>query len=435
MAEQSSSLNGKKIFIVWLPLAAMWLIMGIEQPLIAAFIARMEDAKINLAAFGVTFSLALIIESPIIQMLAASTALSGRAANYRKLLSFMHILALLLTAVHLIVSIPSVYGFVIEKIIGAPPELTEESRKAFFWMFPWTAAVGYRRLWQGVLIRYKHTKVIPITMVLRICASFIVLVAGLSTGFAEGAVCGALALTAGVCVGALSAFLYARPVIKHRIYGLGKNNDGEDEEEISYHSLIRFYLPLVATSAIMLALRPIQTLGIARAPEALDSLAVWPVILGFLFIFNSVALSLQEVIIALCKNDEDARITKQFVIRVAGSMLLIYLAIALSPLRSVWFRTVAGLSEDLMPYVTAPVLIIALSPALVSILSYYRGIRVWKKQTIRITYGVIINFFCLVIILFAGAALFPVPGVVTAAISVVAAFAAETWYQWRTSLL
>ncbi len=434
MFEQHSSLNGKKIFIVWLPLAAMWLIMGIEQPLIAAFIARMEEAKINLAAFGVTFSLALIIESPIIQMLAASTALSGRPANYRKLLSFMHILALLLTAVHLLVSIPSVYGFVIEKIIGAPPELTESSRKAFFWMFPWAAAVGYRRLWQGVLIRYKHTKVIPITMVLRICASFIVLVIGLITGFTEGAVCGALALTAGVCVGAIFAYLYARPVIKRRIYGKEQNNDSE-EEEISYHSLVRFYLPLVATSAIMLALRPIQTLGIARAPAALDSLAVWPVILGFLFIFNSVALSLQEVIIALCKNEADARITKKFVIRISGFMLLLYLAIAVSPLRTLWFRSVAGLSPDLISYVTAPVLIIALSPSLVSILSYYRGIRVWKKQTIRITYGVIINFLCLVIILFAGAAFLPVPGVVTAAVSVVAAFAAETWYQWRTSLL
>ncbi|GAH54458.1 unnamed protein product, partial [marine sediment metagenome] len=35
----------------------MWLTMGIEQPLLTAFIERLPEARENLAAFGITFSL------------------------------------------------------------------------------------------------------------------------------------------------------------------------------------------------------------------------------------------------------------------------------------------------------------------------------------------------------------------------------------------
>ena len=59
------------------PLAASWALMGIELPLVAAVMARFPEPDINLAAYGgIVFPLALIIEAPIIMLLAASTALS-----------------------------------------------------------------------------------------------------------------------------------------------------------------------------------------------------------------------------------------------------------------------------------------------------------------------------------------------------------------------
>ena len=50
--------------------------MGAEGPAIAAVVARLPNPRINLAAYGgIVFPLALIIESPIIMLLAASVAL------------------------------------------------------------------------------------------------------------------------------------------------------------------------------------------------------------------------------------------------------------------------------------------------------------------------------------------------------------------------
>ncbi len=65
----------RRILTFWLPLLATWQMMSIEGPFLAAIIARIPDAKFNLAASGVAFSLSLIIESPIIMIMTVSTAL------------------------------------------------------------------------------------------------------------------------------------------------------------------------------------------------------------------------------------------------------------------------------------------------------------------------------------------------------------------------
>ena len=80
----------RRILHTWWPLAASWLLMGAELPAISAVVARLENPEINLAAYGgIVFPLALIIGSPIIMLLAASTALSRDWASYRKLYRFM----------------------------------------------------------------------------------------------------------------------------------------------------------------------------------------------------------------------------------------------------------------------------------------------------------------------------------------------------------
>ena len=68
--------------------------MGAELPALSAVIARLPNPVVNLAAYGgVVFPLALIIESPIIMLLAASTALCKDWASYRKLYRFMMVAA------------------------------------------------------------------------------------------------------------------------------------------------------------------------------------------------------------------------------------------------------------------------------------------------------------------------------------------------------
>ena len=86
----STPLSQKKIFNTWWPLAMSWLLMALELPALSAVIARLEDPEIHLAAYGgVVFPIALIIEAPVIMLLAASTALSKDWASYSLLRNYM----------------------------------------------------------------------------------------------------------------------------------------------------------------------------------------------------------------------------------------------------------------------------------------------------------------------------------------------------------
>ena len=50
----------------------MWLIMSIEGPNLTSLITPMHQQEYNLAAYGVAFSIALIVEFPIMMLLSAS---------------------------------------------------------------------------------------------------------------------------------------------------------------------------------------------------------------------------------------------------------------------------------------------------------------------------------------------------------------------------
>jgi hypothetical protein len=56
----------RSILAFWLPLAATWLMMGVEGPYLAAIVARLGSPVENLAAFGVAFSLTWLVESPVL---------------------------------------------------------------------------------------------------------------------------------------------------------------------------------------------------------------------------------------------------------------------------------------------------------------------------------------------------------------------------------
>ncbi|TVQ40888.1 MAG: hypothetical protein EA384_01630 [Spirochaetaceae bacterium] len=412
------------IFVFWSPLAVMWIMMAVEQPAMAAVIARLPDATANLAAFGVAFSVALVIESPILQLLSAATALAGDRLQYRRLLSLMHLLAAVLTALHLLVAATPLYALLVGRLLGVPDAIVELSRVTFLAMLPFTAAVGYRRLWQGVLIRYGRTAVIPATMLARLLATGAVLAAGYTTRFAAGALVAAVALIAGVTAGALAAFLYCRPVIRR---DMPVPEPGA--LPMSWRSLLHFYVPLSVTSVVFLASQPLLTFGMARSAFPLQSLAVWPVINGFMFLFNSPAISYQEAVIALLGRGSSAHASlRRFSFVLGISVSLFFLLVALTPAGEIWFRGVAGLSAELLPFTRAPLRILWLIPALITAKSWFRGRLVHYRRTSALAHAVAIHSLVLLTAMLVGPVVLRVTGTLLAALGLCTALGVEAGY-------
>ena len=420
---KTTPMSYSRIFWFWIPLAAMWFMMAVEQPLIASFIARMPDPKLNLAAYGVVFSIALIIESPVIMLLAAGTALSRGATSYRRLVRFSHLMIGGLTALHLLIGLTPLFDLILLGVIGVPSPVAELGRNAFLVITPWSAAVGYRRLWQGVLIRHDRTGVVPITIAVRLAVTAVLLMIGYILSRHSGVLVGAAGLSGGVIAAAAAAYLFARPVVRQNLH-----DSLPEKDPLPWRELFAFYVPLALTSLILLAARPLLTIAISRLPRALDSLAVWPVLLSVSFLGQSIAMSYQEVGIALLQDRRSFAMLQRFARMLGIMMLLVFAAFALSPLAEIWFRRVAGLSAVLTQLTRLPMIFIAVLPAVGSLISWKRGILVIANRTPAITRSVVVNLIVLGALLIVLGYTLPVNGALIAAIAYAGSVIAEWLY-------
>ena len=411
-----------RVFWFYLPLAAMWLTMGVEQPVITAFIGRLPDEELNLAAFGVAFTMGLLIEAPVIMLLTAGTALADSRANYARLLRFTHILAASLTALHALVGFTPLHRVVIGWFVGAQEELITPVRDAFVLMTPWTASIAYRRLWQGVLIRFRRTVVVPIAMIARLVAVCGVLILGFGTGV-PGAVLGALSLSCGVIASAAATYAFCAPVLK-RMPG------SSTSEPIAWKELLHFYAPLALTSLLTLGRRPILTMGMARSLQALASLAVWPVVTSVLFIIGSLAIASQEVVVALRDEERSFDALQRFTRGLSLCLVGMLALFAFTPLARLWFAHVADLDAQLVALAGAPMMLLCVVPGLDTMLAWNRGLLVHERRTSTISWAVALNLAVLLGTLFGLIAVTELTGATVAAVSLAAALGLEAVFLW-----
>jgi progressive ankylosis protein len=387
------------IFRFWAPLAAQWFMMASESPFLAAVIARMAEPMYNLAAYGVAYALAILVESPVIMLMSASTALVEDARSYRRLRAFAMMLNAGATAMLLLMLIPAVYDGLMSSLLGLPEEVSSRVYGALWILLPWPAAIGYRRFLHGVLIRSGRTRLVAYGTAVRLTAMFVTALAMFAWGRVPGAWVGAAALSVGVCVEAIAARFMAAAAVRELLHG---------EEPIraplapaprvrgfgwigrislrGYSDISRFYFPLALTSLIALTVHPMLTFFMGRAPFPVESLAVFPVVHALAFFFRTPAFSFQEAAIALVgKRLEHARKLGAFAgILALGSSVALAL-VAFTPAATFWFETVSGLPPELAAYAYLPIAILVPLPAVAIFLSFQQALLVQGRRTRAIT--------------------------------------------------
>jgi len=193
-----------------------------------------------------------------------------------------------------------------------------------------------------------------------------------------------VALIAGVTAGMSAAYMFSRPVLRSL-------EDEAPEKRFSWHYLLTFYYPLLLTSVITFLARPILNYGIARAALPLESLAVWPVVLSVMFLFRSLALSFQEVAVALLKEAGHVAPLRRFARRLSLGTGVLFFLFVFAPTGRLWFKHVAGLEADLLSLTYIPALIVTLVPVLGAFLSWYRGLLIYSGKTKYIARAVFLN--------------------------------------------
>ncbi|UCF20714.1 MAG: hypothetical protein JSU87_04700 [Gemmatimonadota bacterium] len=392
--------SARSIFIFWVPLAATWLMMALEGPFLAAVIARLADPKFNLAAYGVAFAFALLVEAPVIMIMSASTALVEDAGSYRKLRNYTYALNAGITALMLVVIVPPIFYFLAETLIGLPENVARLTHVALLFLIPWPAAIGYRRFFQGLLIRAGLTRLVAYGTVVRLSSMALTALALYVTVKPAGAYLGAIALSAGVCGEALAARLMAVGTVRRLLATTA--DIARTEKPLDYRGITVFYVPLALTSILGLAVQPMVTFFMGRAPHPVESLAVLPVVISLSFVFRAMGLSYQEVAIALMgKRFEHARELGRFALILGLASSLGLALIGFTPLARFWFETVSGLTRELAAFAVPPTRILAILPGLSVLLSYQRAILVQGRFTGPITTSTAIEVVGILVVLLA----------------------------------
>jgi hypothetical protein len=419
----------KRVFETWWPLAASWILMAMELPVVSAVIARLAEPEINLAAYGgVVFPLALIIESPVIMLLAASTTLSKDTASYQKIRRFMLVTSAALSVLHVLVAFTPLYYFVVEGLLGAPQEIIEPARIGLQIMLPWTWAIAYRRFNQGVLIRFGHSRTVGVGTLIRLAGNWLVLIAGYLHGGFAGIVVGASAVAFGVTAEAIYVGFTVRPVVQGQL----ARAEAVDPP-LDLRTFLAFYIPLALTSLLNLLANPINTAAISRMPEALVSLAVWPVLSGMVFIWRSMGFAYNEVVVALLDEQNFYPSLKRFTLLLASATTLGLLLITATPLSRLWFEGVSALDPQLADLARSALWFALPLPALNVSLSWFQGTILHGRRTRFITEAVVVYLLTSAVVLGSGVIAGKAPGLYVGISALTLSVFTQTLWLWLRS--
>jgi len=366
----------RRVIKTWWPLAASWLLMSVEIPALSAVMARLANPEINLAAYGgIVFPLSLIVETPIIMLLSASTALCKDWATYKKLYWFMMFSAAFLTLLHILIAFSPIYYFVARTLLGVPEAVVESGRLGLMLMTPWTWSIAYRRFHQGILIRFGYSDAVGLGTVVRLTGGGIILVAGFLVGSIQGVVVGAVAQAVGVVSEAVFIGLRVRPVLNFEL------KHAPAGEPLKWKSFANFYVPLAMTSFLGLLWQPLGSAALSRMQDPLTSLAVWPVAAGLVTLFRSAGFAMNEVVVALLDRVGSYVSLRRFTFWLAAILTLLQVVALVTPAAMFWFAGVSALPQNLANLAWNAFWLAVPMAALTVFQSWFQGAILYGRQT------------------------------------------------------
>jgi hypothetical protein len=372
------------------------------------------------------------VEAPVIMMMTASTSLVKDYQSLQKLRQYTWMLNGVITIAMLILIIPKIFFFITIDLIGLPENVAKLTHVATIILLPWPGAIGFRRFYQGVLIRNHATRRVAFGTGIRLISMASTALGLFVFTKLPGVYIGTAALSAGVTVEAISTRIMVGKILG-RIKA-APDIRAEKEAPLTFKFINKFYYPLALTSMLTLGVHPLITFFIGKSHMALESLAVLPVVSSFLFLFRGVGLSFQEAAITMLGSSKaNDRVIYKFATALGATLAAALIITAITPLAQLWFSKVSGLSVELTGLALTPLLIMGLFPASTVLISMQRAILVKAGKTSLITNATIIEVLTIISVLYIGIIHLSAIGVVAAASAFLSGrLAANTYLYFKT---
>jgi hypothetical protein len=405
------------------------MLMALEGPAVSAIVSRLANPKINLAAYGgLVFPLALLVEAPIIMMLAASTALCRDWASFVKLRRFMNRMGASLTLIHIVMAATPVYFVLARHVIHAPEEIVSPGRIGLLLLIPWTWSIAYRRFHQGVLIRFGHSLKVGLGTGVRLTADGTVLAVGYMMKSVSGVAVASCALSAGVLAEALYVHLTVRKTIRHQLKPAPAL-----ERPLTTRAMLDFYIPLSLTQLLVLVASPLGSAAMSRMPMAIESLAAWPVINGISFLTRSFGGAYNEVVVALVERARSLRALHHFAVGLSVAATAFLALFMIPPVASWVFAGLFNLADPLPTMAWRSMFWLLPLPALTVAESYFQGLILHGRRTRGITESVVVFLIVVAVVLFVGVLWGQATGIYVAICALASGELLRTVWLWFSS--
>ncbi len=380
-------LTQKDTTLFFLPLIFMAELMMVSHSLIHAFLARLPDPKVALAAFSISFSIQTMMAGFISILTPATISYGTEKRSCRGLVKFGWGSTALTSSVTLLIALTPFGDFVFGSLLGAGREVAAQAREAslvFSFILP---VVVVRQVGNGLIMLKRKTFLITLAAGVRL-GSLVMLLA-LTPQLLPRAVAGAVALL--LCIFLETAFvvLMARPLYR-ALPEVGRGRGREVETDgnagrggggVSFPEIWRFAWPLQLNQIGENGLALIINFFLGRLLRADLALAAFGVVRGLVMLLASPLRNLAQTAQALVRSPEDQRLMLRF----AGKIVLVFTAIILllfyTPLRGVVLGGVMGLTPELSAYVGPAMMAAVGVPLLWGFAALFRGLVIARRET------------------------------------------------------
>ena len=288
MSQPPESPTLSQLFRQLLPLSLSDAAMAAADPLLATSLSRMPAASAQLAALGVVKAVAVCLESPIIMVLHASTALCGQPASRQALRRFVATLAAAITLMFLILPLAWPFALLTRRIYHLSDEVRAATWIPLILMFSWPATIAFRRFFQGHLILQGRGDRMGQASLARVATLAVVLLGGSGIGL-TGSTLGALGLMLALWVEAGLVYFWARQA------SVPTTNASHLPDSVT--GVARYFAPLASTMVLMWGGRALLLAVLSRAVDAQMALAAWSASWGFVILLANLSRMVQQLVI------------------------------------------------------------------------------------------------------------------------------------------
>jgi hypothetical protein len=384
-----------------------------------------------LAAYGVAFGLALLIEAPIIMLLDASVAKSTTRQAFAVVRRFALALGLIVTGIGLVVALTPLYDLIVIDLMNIPADVAALARPTMQILVWWPLPIAWRRAHQGVLIRARKTAIITLTTGVRLVTLAGSLFVGMQLFPQGGAIVAGLAMDISVTVEAILITIATGRVL--RSGALEAVEAETDDPPLAMRPLWRFYRPLAITTILRQTTRPMLNAGIAAAMLARASLAAWPVVWGFTVLIAGPAWSLQQLSTALVVDKGAYHRVRNFALALSAIMSAILAVVAFTPLYSGVMGGIYNLSPALQQLALPAMRIMVVYPLIMGAQGLLRGVLIRSGCTGDVRTAMAINVITVGATLVLGVLASSMTGTMLAAVATLTGSITEfAWLRWKT---